>query len=202
MPVNVVHIFEVADYEKQIVEAAARLRDGGVVVLPTETVYGAAGLLSNPATVERLRILRGGNPAQAFTVHVARASDAMNYLGEVSDLGRRAMKKLWPGPVSLIFDVSASRQAEVAAKTGVAISDIYANDTITLRCPEHIVAGDVLAEVPGPVALTKVDRGGTVERANFDHLDQKVDLVLEAGPSRHDKPSTIVRIRKDNWEIV
>jgi tRNA A37 threonylcarbamoyladenosine synthetase subunit TsaC/SUA5/YrdC len=68
----------------------------------------------------------------------------MRYIGEVSEVGQRLMKKLWPGRSRVQFDVPAARRAEVAKQVGVAEAEIYANGTIALRCPDHIVATDVL----------------------------------------------------------
>jgi protein-tyrosine phosphatase len=209
MPVNVVHIFEVGDFDSQVAHASDVLARGGVVVLPTETVYGAAGLLSQPAAVARLRFLRGDGELatssanqKPFTVHVAHRDDARRYLGDVSDLGRRMMRKLWPGPVAMTFDVPSARQKQVATEQGVSIGDLYDRDTITLRCPDHVVATDVISRTSGPVALSHVEvsasSGGKI---SFDHLDDKVDLAFDAGPSRYSKPSTIVRVGKDRWEI-
>ena len=79
----------------------------------------------------------------------------MRYLGEVSDFGTRLMKKLWPGPVALVFDVPAKRRSEVAQQLDVAEGDIYAADgTITLRLPDHIVASDVIGRIDRPVVVT------------------------------------------------
>src|SRR5436305_1924101 len=58
MAVPVISIFEVGDYDQQIGRAVSLLRDGGVVVLPTETVYGAAGLLSNDRSIQRMQAIR------------------------------------------------------------------------------------------------------------------------------------------------
>src|ERR1700744_182153 len=102
---QIVSILEVGDYEQQIAHAAELLRDGGIVVLPTETVYGAAGLLTQKKAHEQLRGLRGGEQRTPFTVHLAQPSDASKFLGAVGELGQRMMRKLWPGPVSLSFTV-------------------------------------------------------------------------------------------------
>src|SRR5688572_23202529 len=97
MAANVVKIFDVADYGAQIVQAGERLRAGGVVVLPTETVYGAAGALDRPEAVARLRALRGGNDIRPFTVHLAKPQAALEYLDHnPSDLTKRIIKKLMP----------------------------------------------------------------------------------------------------------
>src|SRR3954454_4731417 len=111
--VPIVPIFSVGDYDAQVRRGTQILRDGGLVVLPTETVYGAAGLLSHPQARERLYGLRGDPDGGPFTIHIAQAADANRYLGDVNDLGRRLMRKLWPGPVGLVFDVPPDRRREI-----------------------------------------------------------------------------------------
>ncbi|CAN5616800.1 Sua5/YciO/YrdC/YwlC family protein [soil metagenome] len=202
MAANVVNIFDAADYDAQIVRAVDALRGGGVVVLPTETVYGAAGALDLPQAVDRLRKLRGGADSRPFTVHIARRSQALEFLDEVSDLGRRIMKKLWPGPVGLMFEVSPARQREVAAKMKVRQADLFEGGTITLRFPDHLVATDVIDQLAAPVGLTLVEPATSAGVQSFDHLEGKVDLVLDAGQAKYAKPSTILRVGKNDWEIV
>ena len=111
MPTEVVHMFDVPDYDAQVAKGAAALKNGGVVVLPTETVYGAAALLTQSDALARLSQLRGGETSKPVTVHLAGRQEAGRYLGKTSDYANRLMKKLWPGPVGLLFDVPADRQA-------------------------------------------------------------------------------------------
>src|SRR5690242_12245899 len=158
MSVNVVNIFDIGDYDDRIARGVQLLEGGGLVVLPTETVYGAAGLLNQPQGVSRLRGLRSeASENKPFTIHLANRDQASKNLGDVSDLGKRMMKKLWPGPVALVFAVPEGRRREVAATEKIDPHDIYDGGTITLRCPDHIVTTDVLSQVSGPVALTLVD---------------------------------------------
>lgn len=221
MPLPIVSILDVVDYEAEVARGAQLLRDGGVVVLPTETVYGAAGVLTRPEALQRLKALRGGDEAKPFTLHLARREEADRYLGPVSELGRRMMKKLWPGPVALQFPVPAERRQAVAGKLGVPEGEIYADGILTLRCPDHLVSSDVIAAAGAPVVLTAVGSGpshsapmygvsagaGTVGEASqppqpFADLEGKVDLVFDSGPTRYAKPSTIVRVDGDRYEIV
>jgi len=202
---QVVHIHEVGEYQEQVRRGAELLRQGGLVVLPTETVYGAAADISNATGRERLRALRNGREGRPFIVHLADRKQAARYLGTVSELGQRMMRKLWPGPVGIIFDVPEARRAEAAAQFNLAESDLYENATITLRCPDHPLASDVIAGVDGPVALSIVQaaRGGADDkRADWGDVGEKVDLIFDAGPTRFAKPSTIVRVRDESYEIV
>src|SRR5262245_14610645 len=122
---EVIHIFDRGDYDAQIARGSQSLRDGGIVVLPTETVYGAAALLNHPQGNQRLRSLRASSEQKPFTVHLSGCHQADRFLGSISQLGRRMMQKLWPGPVGLVFDVDASRRAEVAEQVKVAEADLY-----------------------------------------------------------------------------
>jgi len=195
MTATVVSIFDVGDYDQHVARAAELIAGGGVAVLPTETVYGAAGRLDRPQAVARLQALRDAASTRPFTIHLAHRDEAARYIGDVSDIGRRLMRKLWPGPVGLMFDVPAARRAEVARRLGVAESDLYDNGSITLRCPDHIVATDVLGRVDGPVVVTATSQPNQ-GKVDAD-LEAKVDLVLDAGPTRYNKPSTLLKVKAD-----
>lgn len=204
LTVPIVPIFSVGDYDGQVRRGTHILRNGGLVVLPTETVYGAAGLLSHPQARDRLHALRGESDSGPFTVHLARASDAHRYLGEVTELGHRLMKKLWPGPVGLVFEVPAERRQQIAQEFGLPESELFdATGGITLRCPDHIVTTDVLSGVDGPVALTAGSTGSSAPtRQTAGDLEGKVDLIFDAGPTRYNKSSTILKVKPDRYEIV
>jgi protein-tyrosine phosphatase len=193
----IVSIFEVGDYDAQVTRAVELLGGGGVVVLPTETVYGAAGRLDRPEAVARLKPIRGGDGGKPFTIHLAHRDDARHYLGgDGGETGARLMKKLWPGPVALTFDVPPETREAVAQQLGVAEGDLYDNGSITLRCPDHIVANDVLSRVNAPIVLTAVPSPAEAAEGG------KVDFVLDAGPTRFSRPSTILRVKHDGYDIV
>lgn len=196
MTAPVVPIFEVGDYDAQVTRAVELLKSGGVVVLPTETVYGAAGRLDQPQAVARLKAIRGGGDDKPLTIHLARPDDALRYIGDPGEIGSRLMKKMWPGPVALTFDVAPDVRASVAEQLGVSESDLYLNGTITLRCPDHIVATDALGRVDAPIVLTAVN--SPADAAS----DGNVDFVLDAGPTRFSRPSTILRVKPDGYELV
>ena len=199
---NTVHIFETEAFEAEIARAAELLTGGGIVVLPTETVYGAAAVLNHPQGLNRLRDLRGGD-GKPFTIHLARPADATRYLGPLNELGRRMIRKLWPGPVGLMFDVSADRRREITAELGLPEQDLFVEGTITLRCPDHIVTQAVLMKVPQPVGMTVAGSDGGQRVEQFaGEMQGKADLIIDAGATRFSRPSTLVRVFDDHYEIV
>ena len=202
MPAPRVPIFDIANYDEEIRRTAEMLSRGGVVVLPTETVYGAAGLLSNAAARERLRNLRGAADGKPLTVHLAHREQAFEFLGPVGDVGRRMMRKLWPGPVGLMFAVPAQRRAEICEKFEVAESDLFEQQWITLRCPDHVVTADILAAVSDPVVFIRASAGGDSPVKLAEALDGKVERVIDAGPTQFSKPSTLVRLDGERYSIV
>jgi protein-tyrosine phosphatase len=206
MAATLISILEAEDFDAQLDRGVEILNTGGVIVLPTETVYGAAGRLDRPDARARLTALRGGDDAKPMTIHLARHEDALQYLGTVTDLGQRLMNKLWPGPVGLNFEVPAQRRAEVAAKLGLLESSIYNDGSITLRYPDHPLTSEILSMVDGPVVVTMASptAGGTSFKAQSlaDELDGKVDLIFDAGPTKYSKPSTLVKVLGDRYEIV
>lgn len=205
MPVEVIPILTTPQPDAAI-DAAVRAIDAGrLVVLPTETVYGAAGRLDVAEGVRRLRALRG-DASGPFTIHVADADAIEPFVGRLSDLARRMVQKLWPGPVALVFDVPADLRAAAAARLGLDESDLYQDGAITLRCPDHRTAAAVLSRAGGPVALTRIETHGGDAPFNDATLaalpEADVALVLDAGRTRYSKPSTIVKIDGDSYRVV
>jgi protein-tyrosine phosphatase len=202
----IIHILEATDYDAEVSRGISALNTGELVVLPTETVYGAAGLLTNVDARRRLRALREGGDGKPFTIHLARREDARKYLGSISEFGHRLMKKLWPGPVGLVFEVSDARRAEVAGELGIPEWEIYEGSTITLRCPDHFLTGEILAAVSGPVGLTIAGQSATGPNMNLEslasELEGRVSLIYDAGLTRYSKPSTLLKVNSNGYEIV
>jgi L-threonylcarbamoyladenylate synthase len=202
MPVPVVRILEADDYLSQIHRGAKLLAEGKIIVLPTETVYGATAMLGRPMAVAQLKALRKSE-SKPLTPHLANRQQAEQFLGSLTPLAKRMMNKLWPGPVGLRFDVPAERRRQVADQLGVAEGDLYEGSSITLRCPDHLVFSDVTGELDGPVAATLVGEPGSHDpEALANQLHGKAEAIFDAGAPRFSKPSTLVKVLENGYEIV
>jgi protein-tyrosine phosphatase len=201
MQAQIVQILSSPDYAGETQRAAELLAAGKLVGLPTETVYGVAGVLTNAEVRSSLARIRGSANSKPFTIHVAHPADAMQYLGQTNDFARRAIHKLWPGPVGLVFEVAQSRRREVAGGLGLAEGDVYDGASITLRCPDHPVFMDVVGRMKEPVVLSSPQ--GALRAGDLSpQMLSQVEMVCDAGPTRFSKPSTLVRIKENSYDIV
>lgn len=203
-------IFSTADagsFVAGISDAAATLRAGGLVVFPTETVYGVAANVASEKAMARLRALRAGPAGGPFTAHIPDALAARRYLTNPPTVLRRLVRRLWPGPVTLIAEERDPARAEVASDCPPEqLAVLFRGGRVSLRCPDHEVASRLLREAGVPVVATPAGRAGApppVElRDALSQLEGQVDVALDAGRTRHAGHSTVVEITGETWRIV
>lgn len=190
-----------------LAEAASVLAEGGLVVFPTETVYGVGASVAKPDAVARLRQVKNRPADKPFTIHVGSPEQVDMFVPEIAPLARRMISKGWPGPLTLILEAGDIAQAPVLKHIpkGQDVA-IYHNGTVGLRCPEDHVARDVLLGAMAPVVAASANLAGkpaprTADEAMAD-LEGKVDLVVDAGWTRYAKASTIVSVADDVYEII
>ena len=165
--------------------AVTATREGGLVVLPTDTVYGLGCDAFDPAAVRELLSVKGRGRDMPPPVLVS-ARTTMDALAVgVPDAGRQLAEKFWPGPLTLICRQQSSLQWDLGDTRG----------TVALRMPDHPVALSLLART-GPLAVSSANRTGmapatTVEEAE-EMLGRSVDVYLDGGPVSGGVPSTIV----------
>jgi tRNA threonylcarbamoyl adenosine modification protein (Sua5/YciO/YrdC/YwlC family) len=185
-------------------EGAKALRAGKLVAFATETVYGVGAMATDPDAMERLRQLKS-RPKQPFSVHLGRPEDAFRYVAEPCAKARRLMLKAWPGPVTILLPTGGRLAEGRLEKAG--LHEVLAHDgVIGLRCPDEPLARMLLSAVAAPVVASSANPAqGSSPRCAEDvlkALDGLVDLLIDSGPTRYGKDSTIVRFADDQWEIV
>jgi len=167
-------------------QAAALLRDGEVVALPTETVYGLAADATNATAVERVFAIKGRPADHPLIVHLLDADALDDWAVEIPEEARMLAGACWPGPLTIVL-----RRAPTVldAVTG-------GLDTVAVRVPAHPVARAVLAEFGGALAAPSANRFGrvspTTATAVAEDLGDDVALILDGGACRVGVESTIV----------
>lgn len=180
--------------------AAAALDEGGLVVFPTETVYGVGAAVTSERGVEALRALKANGEPRAFAVHLPDPAAAERYVDLSSPALQRLIQKVFPGPVTLIVDVSESvieRKLKAMQLQGCR-DRLYHGHTIAMRCPSHELTQRMLARTEAPIVAGAASRRGRAAARDaqeaIDMLGEDVDLVVDGGRCRYAKPSTIVRV--------
>lgn len=196
-----------ADYWNAIREAAYCLKNGGLVVFPTETVYGLGACATHPEAMTRLREVKQRADTKPFTVHIGGRSAVEQFVPELRGLARRFTEKAWPGPLTLIFQVDDPAAAPAIRDSSTAhISAMYYDGSIGIRCPDDHVAADLLTEAGVPVVAASANPAGAPPPTDADHaaemLDGQVDMILDAGPCRYAKPSTIVKVDAEDFQLI
>lgn len=201
-------------------EAATVLRHGGVVLMPTETVYGLAALASSEAAIEKLRHLTGRTAARVFTLHLPSTKAMAAYVGPLPGEPARLISKALPGPITLAITLEhteAERYASALSLTAATRQRLYDSGTISVRVPDDAIAqavlsapgldpGKTLGDGAGTGAMQIVamaaGRGSGPLPTHADRvvreLGDGIDLVLDAGPTRHGKPSTLVSVKRES----
>ncbi len=182
-------------------QAADVLRAGGLVVFPTETVYGVAASALIDDGVRRLRALKDADDKRAFTVHIPGPEAIQRYAELTGGVAGRLAAKAMPGPLTLLIEVTPEVIADRLKQIGLTEdrqSRIYHRGIVGLRCPDHPIAQRVLAELDTPVIASSANLPGERPPINADQAAQavgdRVELVIDGGPCRYAKPSTIVHV--------
>jgi L-threonylcarbamoyladenylate synthase len=169
-------------------EAAKWIRSGGVVALPTDTLYGLAVDPFQPAAVARVFAVKGREAGRALPLIAADAAQLAARLGPLPPLGDRLAQRFWPGPLTLLVVAPAALAPGVTAGTG----------QVGVRVPAHEVARAICRGAGGPVTATSANRSGEPATADPDVVERTlggdVDLLIDTGPAPGGPPSTIVDV--------
>jgi len=174
---------------ESIAAAAERVRAGGLLGLPTETVYGLAANADDDAAVARIFKAKGRPADHPLIVHVADASAVAHYASAIPEFAEQLMQVFWPGPLTLILP----------RRPGVANAAAGGNPTIGLRCPSHPVAQAVLKalmhDAVWGLAAPSANQFGRVSPTTAVHVQGEFGdemLVLDGGACSVGIESTII----------
>lgn len=179
-------------------QAAARLRAGELVALPTETVYGLAARADSADAVARIYKAKGRPDFNPLIVHVPNLA-AAERLAEFDENAKRVAAQFWPGPLTLVLPMREGAPVAGAVTAGL--------PTIAIRMPAHPVMRAVLEQTGLPLAAPSANRSGAVSPTAARHvassLGERAGMVLDGGSCEAGLESTIVALRTDgSWQVL
>lgn len=173
--------------EAAIAEAAALVRAGRIVAVPTETVYGLAADATNAEAVARIYAAKGRPGFNPLIVHVDTLAEAER-IATLDAPARALAERFWPGPLTLVVPLRASAGIAPAVTAGL--------DTIALRVPAHRAMRALIAASGRPLAAPSANASNGISPTTAAHvaasLGDRVPLILDDGPCPAGVESTIV----------
>jgi L-threonylcarbamoyladenylate synthase len=187
-------------------EAAAVVDAGGLVAFPTETVYGIACRVEADS-LQRLDQVKQRGPDKRYTLHIGDREDVHRFVPHLPLRVRKLLGRAWPGPLTMVFELDdKALEAQRGRVSSEVFGTLYADSSIGIRCPDHPVASGLLRWTLHPVvapSANPADRPPATEAGEvLSHFEGKIDLVLDAGPCRYGRSSTVVKVRNLGLEVL
>jgi tRNA threonylcarbamoyl adenosine modification protein (Sua5/YciO/YrdC/YwlC family) len=176
--------------------AAGIIARGGVVAVPTDTLYGLAADPFNLAAIEEIFRVKGRPDGRALPILVCSVEEAILLVREVPATFLKLAEKFWPGAVTLVLDASHRLPLKVTANTG----------RVALRWPKSKVVCALIEETGGPITGTSANISGcpgcSTAAEVMKQLGAKLPLVLDGGGTEIAQSSTVVGLKGERWEVL
>lgn len=171
-----------------IAAAAALIRAGKLVAMPTETVYGLAANALDETAVRAIFAAKGRPSTNPLIVHVEREADVKRVAADCPDAAKTLAAKFWPGPLSIVLPKGPDVPDAVTA----------GGPTVAVRCPDHAVARALIRAAGVPLAAPSANRSNELSPTRAEHvlnsLVGRIDAILDAGPCRVGIESTVIDV--------
>ena len=179
-------IFHPETEHNAVEEAAAILREGGLIGIPTETVYGLGADGLNEDAVRRIFEAKGRPQDNPLILHVPEASWLERYCEDVPETAYRLAERFWPGPLTMIL----KRKPIVPLRTTGGL------ETVGMRCPDHALTRAIIRAAGVPIAAPSGNTSGRPSPTTAEHMredmDGKIEGIVDGGPCRVGVESTII----------
>ena len=169
-------------------KAADLIKQGGIVAVPTETVYGLAANLKRKDSLQKLFDLKQRPQDKYFTLHIPDRTDVDFYLEILPPYGYRLIEKFWPGPLTIIFYSKITPGA------------------LGVRTPDHKVCCEILKEAFTPVVVSSANISGMLPAVNSpqveEYFPQGLDLIVDSGECKYKTASTVVDLTQHPPRVI
>lgn len=178
----------------QVATYAEILKGGGVVAFPTETVYGLGASAWNPVAISKVFELKGRPADNPLIVHISSYAMLLQFAAEIPIDARMLMQKLWPGPLTLVFE--KRKQVLDSISAGL--------QSVAIRMPDHALALRLIDAV-GPLVAPSANKSGRPSPTNVSHIREDFDTdlpILDGGSCIVGLESTVVDVRTRPFRIL
>lgn len=179
-----------------LARAGQIIRGGGLVVFPTETVYGLGGDALNPASCEKIYAAKGRPSDNPLIVHIAEMEALSRIVRRIPEAAYLLAERYWPGPLTMIFEKTDLVPRQTTGGLG----------TVAVRMPSDPIARALIMASGGYIAAPSANRSGrpspTLARYVVEDMDGRVDMIIDGGQALIGLESTIVDLTGDRPVIL
>jgi len=205
MPPKIVEVNDRSpERDANVREIADAMAQGAVVAFPTETVYGLGAAMAVPTAIERLVAAKGRAPEHPMAIAVS-PSQAASLVSDPSETLRRLMRRCWPGPVTLVLNLSEAEPLR-ELMTEPTRQWTAPQGTVGFRVPQNATTLDVLDALGTPIVLTSANKTGEPElndpQSIAEAFGDEIDLIVDDGSQPMGTPSTVVQVEGDDWKML
>ena len=189
------------------IKKAARLIDeGNLVAFPTETVYGIASRVWRDS-LQKLNTIKNRTADKYYTLHIDKPEKINEFVPTLGLRAKKLIQKAWPGPVTIVFQLEQSEIEKQKQRIDKEVfENLYVDNSIGVRCPDHPVASTLLSYTNFPVVAPSANLSGRLPATDakqiIESLEGKIPLILDAGPCKYKKSSTVAKISSGNIAIL
>jgi len=206
MQTKVVKVDDAQIDSAKIKEAASVIDAGGLVAIPTETVYGIACRVRTNS-LARLDRLKGRSPEKYYTLHIGRKSNLQKYVPTVGLKAQKLIKNTWPGPLTIVFELDAQDiEKQRTSLEAEVFENLYKDNSIGIRCPDNPIASALLRLAQNPVVAPSANVTGQPPAVSPEQVlaqfAGQIELLLDGGPCEYQKSSSVVKIAQKGLEIL
>ena len=184
-------------FQNDISEASEILRRGGLVAVPTETVYGLAANARSESAVEKIYEVKGRPPVKPLSLLVPERGALREYGADVPAGAHALAEKFWPGPLTIVL------RAKPGAVPGIVLAG---GDTVGLRCPDHPLTLALLRHCGLPLATPAANPSGAPPPKTagevLSYFDGKIDGVMDGGPCGVGTASTVFDMSRTPYRVL
>lgn len=177
-------------------KASEILKSGGIVALPTETVYGLGADGLNETAIKKIFVAKGRPSDNPLILHIAEPEELLDLALEVPEKAQKLIDNFWPGPLTVIL-----KKTDIVPK---AVSGGL--DTVAIRCPSNEVIKKVIKYLKRPIAAPSANISGKPSPTKFSHvlndLDGKIDAILDGGDCEIGLESTVIAFDSETPRIL
>ncbi len=174
-----------------IKQAASIIKKGGVVAFPTETVYGLGADALNPKALKKIFKIKRRPMDNPLIIHIAQKRDLKKLTNNIPVKAKILIKKLWPGPLTLVFKKSSIVPKEVTA----------GGKTVAIRMPKNLIALALIRAAQTPIAAPSANLAGKISPTTAGHVledfDKKIGLIIDGGKTSIGVESTVLDLTEN-----